>query len=303
MDEYLAQLYGTAGDESDEDMDKVAEAELFAKLAADEGIDLNQLSDEQIVELYNVTFQKEAEGEEEEEKKESPFPPKKKEEEKKAAAEAELMQTKEAQEKFAEADYMGRIMAHAYVQELNKIAGVKDMLRGAEAGGQLARAGTELAAKSGGKAAKAKALAMRAKARLAHKAGRAGKAISGAARRAYEATADKARRGAARVGEHVGEHKKKYIAGSLLAAGTAGGAAGKYASALDDLGAEHAVIKAAEAGWDLDEAAERVIDVFEQGLIPEKTKIASANTVEEATEIRGLELLEAAGYPVTWGEE
>ena len=73
----------------------------------------------------------------------------------------------------------------------------------------------------------------------------------------------------------------------------------KKASALDEVAAEMAVVKAAEAGWDLNEASERIAAVLILGA-PEETKVASANTFETAVDIRSLELLEAAGYNVTW---
>jgi hypothetical protein len=82
--------------------EKVASTILFEKLAADEGIDLSQLSQEDLNALYahfleNVIPQLA-----------QPAP-----------AEEEV---KEAQAKLAEADYIGRYMAHSYVNELSKIA-------------------------------------------------------------------------------------------------------------------------------------------------------------------------------------
>jgi hypothetical protein len=37
-------------------------------------------------------------------------------------------------------------------------------------------------------------------------------------------------------------------------------------------------------------------------MLGDSVKVASAPNVETAAYIRGLELLEAAGYPVTWAE-
>jgi len=125
----LAEAYGThqtSAAPSDEDMQKQASINLFAKLAADHGVDLNKLSDEQVNELYSDFLAKMAE-EKKDEKKEPPpaakKDEKKDEEEKEAAARAEFQLQKEAEAKVAEADYLGRVMAHAYVNELKKIAG------------------------------------------------------------------------------------------------------------------------------------------------------------------------------------
>ena len=115
MDEQLAAIYGTGQQDyvDESDLEKTAAAELLVKLAEEQGVDLNDFSDVEVAgmldELYgggifHYAQEGEATGEEamtEEEKK-------KKEEE-------------DAKEKVAEADYLGRIMAHSMVQELNNI--------------------------------------------------------------------------------------------------------------------------------------------------------------------------------------
>lgn len=134
MNEMLAQYYNTHGaaDAAQEETAKLAHAELFAKLAAKNGIDLSQMSPQQIEELYGQVFPKTAEEEKkEEEKAPPPFPPKKDEEakddeEKSAAAMAHWQEKRAFQEKFAEADLMGRVMAHSFHDELNKIAAAKE---------------------------------------------------------------------------------------------------------------------------------------------------------------------------------
>ena len=55
MNELLASHYGTNGGGSSELLEKEAQTELFAKLAADNGIDLNTLSDEQVQGLWDAT--------------------------------------------------------------------------------------------------------------------------------------------------------------------------------------------------------------------------------------------------------
>lgn len=119
MDRELAAMYGTPG-ATQEDTTKTAEMELFCKLASENNIDLAQLSDEQITELYNATFDKQASTEEDSAHQEP-------EQDKiAAAAEAEFNQQKEWREKVAECDKLGRIMAHAYVQELSNIKTAAD---------------------------------------------------------------------------------------------------------------------------------------------------------------------------------
>ena len=80
-----------------------------------------------------------------------------------------------------------------------------------------------------------------------------------------------------------------------------GGFPFKKASAIDQLSAYKAVEKAASIGYSSEEASERISAVLTLGLANnDGVKVASAPNVETATEIRSLELLEAAGYPVTW---
>lgn len=115
MDEQLAAIYGTGQPVAydQEDLQKTAAAELLVKLAAEQGVDLNQFSDQEIGEMITDLY-KSAQDE-----GAPPFPPKKEEDKKEEAKEEE--KEKEAQAKFAEADFLGRVMAHAMVQELNNI--------------------------------------------------------------------------------------------------------------------------------------------------------------------------------------
>jgi len=116
MNEYLAQLYGTADtvkeaaaadaeqtEDLDVQLDKLA-AETFVETATEQDIDLAKLSEEDINGLYSEYYES--------------FMGK--------IAE-ELYETddeevdEETQEKLAEADFVGRVMAHSYVQELGEI--------------------------------------------------------------------------------------------------------------------------------------------------------------------------------------
>ena len=89
MNPYIAEMYNTNGY-----AEKVAQVEgivdAFIKQASAEGLDLSGLSDDQIVD-YALDWADEQGGD-------------------------------DGQDKLAEADYMGRVMAHAYVDEMNKIA-------------------------------------------------------------------------------------------------------------------------------------------------------------------------------------
>ncbi len=188
MDQTLAQIYGTNQPEGEE-AEKLAAAELATQLAAGGELDLNTLTDEQVESLASQVLEAEGGGE--------------------AAPAGDP--NADAQEKVAEADMLGRVMAHAYVQELRGIekeAGAKEM---------------------GGKV-------------LAHlKAARS--------RVAGSAPVAKGKELGKKIGEHVARHGKKYTAGAAGAAGAAGGyVAGKHkeSSALDVL-AERRAIEICEA--------------------------------------------------------
>jgi len=179
-------------------------------------------------------------------------------------------------------------MAHAYVQELTKIAGK--------------------APADGSK------FIDRLKAPLSH----IGKRVSEGVSTHMEATGRRAMNAADRTSHKAGwkasEGKSKAVGAAIHAAGAAaaGGAAYgakkvhdkvKEGSALDDLASELAVEKAASAGWDADEAAQRVFSVLTLGVSEsDSVKVASAPDLESAVDVRSIELLEAAGYPVTWNE-
>ena len=142
MNSLLGDVFGTktASAHTEEDLEKQANLQFFGELCQAEGIDLSQLNDTQAAELFKVamSFKEAAEEEaEKEEKKEEggkapPFGKKHedgeskaeeaKEEAKKEAAVAEWTEKRAAAVKVAEAEATGRIMAHAMVDELNKIA-------------------------------------------------------------------------------------------------------------------------------------------------------------------------------------
>ena len=117
MNELLAQAYGTAENiaVNTQDIEKTAAENAFAegldqleKIAAAEGIDLNEFSDDEIVEILSEALVGETE--------------------KTAGVEDE-----EGYEKLAEADFLGRTMAHAFYDELTGIQGGGHADRGSDA--------------------------------------------------------------------------------------------------------------------------------------------------------------------------
>lgn len=245
MDEQLAQIYGTGQPVAydQEDLQKTAAAELLVKLAAEQGVDLNQFSDTEIGEMISDLYKSA------EEEGAPPFPPKK--EEGKKEEEKEEEKEKEAQVKFAEADFLGRVMAHAMVQELNNIdkqAGVGKMLEGA--GKKI----TETVLRSG----------------------------KGSAARMNPLTA-------------------KLIGGGTLAAGATGvglGAKKLFGKKKESAANEEALnALAQERAWEMAKAA-GYVDEEGDLMVPGHQKQASA--VEQAVEVRALQMLEQAGLPVEW---
>ena len=107
MNEILAQIYGTNGATAEEPIEKTAESALLdelEKVAAAEGIDLGELSDDDIVEILNEAMNADAEKTAADE-----------------TAEVADDNDDDAQVKLAEADFLGRAMAHAFYNELSQI--------------------------------------------------------------------------------------------------------------------------------------------------------------------------------------
>lgn len=101
---------------SNEEAEKLAEVELFTKLAEENGIDLDQLSQDQVNDLW---YAFKTAGDEEPEKKEEEKDDK---EEKVEKAKAEFAEKKEASMKIAESDELGRLMARSFMDEVQKLA-------------------------------------------------------------------------------------------------------------------------------------------------------------------------------------
>ena len=114
MDSFLAELYGT-NEPAQEDFEKVAHLDFLEKVAAEEGIDLNELSDEDLEELAEVAAEALDEASDEEYEDDGEY-----EEEEVYEDDGDDLE-KEAEAKVEEADFLGRVMAHSFNQELDSI--------------------------------------------------------------------------------------------------------------------------------------------------------------------------------------
>jgi len=277
MDEFLNELYGTSEIISGDDLEKQAAAEFLVKLAEEEGVDLDSLSDDEVAGLLS-----EIEGE-------------------KIASAPEPQD--EAQEKLAEADFLGRAMAHAYVNELHEIE--KDAAKaqtsvlkevGRQAKGALGKAKEwagigkmQRGLATRGRAAEGsrKAEAVRERLNRSAKAGMPETAVRSKARAIAGRTskaADKMKaQGTRELVRGAGQLGKRVV---LPAAAVGGGAAllskkGSDAE-FEAIAQERAYEMLAEAGYEFDQE-----------------KVAEAQ-IAEALDTRALEMLEASGYPVNW---
>ena len=183
---------------------------------------------------------------------------------------------KEAQADAERADYCGRIMAHAYVNEMKKIASEMD---------KEARSYHDVLheMKKNKKPLSEKVM------HAAHEGKEALKSIG------------------AKIKKDKGTHAA--AAGAGLATGAIGATAAnelahdgkkKKASALDEIAGELAVKIAADGGFDPEQAGELLDTLFASGELADSAKVAFASTSDEALQVRALELLEQVGYPVTW---
>jgi hypothetical protein len=303
MDAKLAAIYGTGPQpDADEDLEKRAAAELLVKLAEDQGVDLSQYSDEQVLaamsELYKTAAEgcdedKKADGEEKSSEGVPPFFAKKDEsgdketkdeskggESKEGAGDESRpesgesaddkagKESSESAEKVAEADFLGRVMAHAMVNEMRQI----EKSASAQDAGQEKDAGKLDFLKN-----------------LGNKAKGAGKAVGAAAKGQMEKHPfrSSAAVGAATGGAAAAVQKK--MSKGKEKKGSAD------VSALDQLAQQRALAMAKEAGW-VDEQGNLIAPPAPQA----EEKQASA--LDIAVEQRALELLESNGFPVEWDE-
>lgn len=251
MDQFLAQMYSTvpgtktaaAAEPNPADIEKQAHVDLFIKTATAQGIDLAALPRDQVADLFgrwSSSLSKTAAAA-------SSQPPSaealaRADWEKSAAARAEF------QEKFAEWDYAGRVMAHAYLQELGNIH---------KTAGEMP---PQFAAAAAGK----------------------GKEEDGDDKDKKE--------------KEEKDKKEKEASANAISVTAFDQAAAEYAFALVG---EHNKTAGVHA-IDPVVLERKLAAVLVLGPRPSE-KIASAQGFEQARHLRGLELLEQAGYPVAWG--
>lgn len=323
IDQFLAQNY------TEEDTHKVAAAELFCKMASENGINLNALSDDQINQLWNETgFGKLAEEGAEDDTKE-----------KVEAAAKEHEEKKEEAKKEAEAVNFGKIAAESFV--MHRLQLEKSAAEGGTASRVLGAIKDVATAKglrahlSGAKEQRSRAKDLAGRAESLRAQVKHAPPTHGASRdpsRAHESVHDKykvkkpdvfgsaesfdtsaaaAKRTSNKHLQGAALHGAGYLGGTSAAGTTAyvggkklfgkkeeeGGT--KKASAIDALAAELAVEKVAHFGLDPQEAAQRINAVLTLGP-SESTKIAHVSNLSDAVDVRSSELLELAGYPIDW---
>lgn len=295
MDQFLTNLYGTnsSGEtvEPADEMEKMAQYRLLEKIAADEGVDLEQLTEEEVEELATELASDLAADDE------TPDDGQVNQESSEAdGGEAEL--EKEAQAKFEESDFLGRVMAHAMWQELGEIektAGVVDK------GKELASGGYQAIRRALG-AARAKTTGRVADAVLEHAKGPHSKklyhAIGGASKETPKSLMTW-KRGRGR-------------AGAAVEAGTA-------ALGLGALGAGgygvHRGVKALRGSKEKSSAFNQLVEdrayqhLMAAGLADDQgnfvtpdqlQKSASAADIDTQVDRAALEYLQGLGYPVEW---
>lgn len=336
MDGLLAELYGT-NEPTDEGFEKVAHLDFLEKIAEEEGIDLDELSDEDLEELADVAAEAldkaEEEGEEYEDEGEE-------------YVDEDDME-KEAEAKVEEADFLGRVMAHSFNQELDTI----DMEKDAGARTQRAKAAI------GGAWRRTKGVAVEGKRRVARRrpfepstlggrmkkrvrkaAYRADKAARGLGRRlGAESTGAGVRRGAkagraeARPGGRARRaldrltfgKSRRAVGGARRGAAEAmrsqrrrgyGAAGGAAALGLGAAGGAAAYAnrekKSADEMWE-DAIQTRAWEhLMAAGLADDQgnyipsdkvmDKTAGEEDLDYEVDAAALELLEAEGYPVEW---
>lgn len=256
MDPKLAEIYGT-NQASESDVEKLAAAELAEELSENDEANIDGMSDEQIEALAAQVLAG-AEGEEQEQVEEQ--------------SEEETDQDPESLEKISEADYLGRVMAHSYVNELRSIDAEMQKEAASKEGPQTA---AQSAARDAKRAKTPNHPTFSAKAR--NKADSAKKAVKGAGGKVMSA---------------IKNNPKKAAGGGLAALLAAGGGAAAYkhkknkeknSSALDALAEQRALEILAENGIDINEETEKVSS-------------GEQEVLAQAVEARAYAMLENAGY-------
>lgn len=271
MSDTLGEVFGTkVASASQEDLEKTANLNFFRGLCEEQSINVDELNDAQIQDLWKVAmdmrkeagemppqFAKKDGDEDKDEKKPEAKDDKEKEaaalaQAKEAAAVREFSEKRAAAEKIAEADSMGRIMAHSFVDELTKMAAEGNGFPFAKKDGDDKKDEK----KDGDKDDKKK----------------------------EASSADK-------VAALVDAQKAK-IASTPSSSSMPN---------FDEQACYLAIDMLKQAGCEPELAFNRINAVHTLGL-QESTKIASVTDVNAALQIRALEVCEAAGFPVDWAQ-
>jgi len=276
MDPLLVKYYGA--NPTEEQIKTAAYAAgLLEKTAREEGVDLDKISDEDLGGMWDTVMAKAASADKvATETPEASVPSTDDTDDLRKQAAEELAKLAES-EKIAEiSDQMGRRAAHAFIAELDKIASDR------EAAGAAAPAGDPKIAEMGAAF----------KAMIAKHKGKGDKDGDDKDDDHKEPDGDEGKGG---KGDEDGDEKK---ASAIDELGFRAGLALIEKQATDAKASEAEVVAAVKT------AAERMRAVYTltAGVLPGGTKVAAAGgDADLAAHIRGLELLEAAGYPVNWG--
>jgi hypothetical protein len=255
----ISDAYGTgtpATGASDEDQQKVAEAQFFNSLCKENGIDITKLDDGQVERLYKAAMTNfdpnVQDGGGDEPEKTAAAKAEEEQKAKEAAAAEEWAEKRAAAEKIAEVDALGRVMAHAYVNELQKIAqnGLPP--------------------------------ALAAKAEEKKEEGDKGNGEGEKKKEEEEAKKESTARAEALI-----EALNKNASGESTTQN------------LDDVAAGWAVELLKQAEVPEDVAKQKIAAALVIG-VPESTKIAMAQTPDQAAYVRALEICEKAGFEVDW---
>lgn len=333
MNPWLASIYGTDGAD---DLEKTAQAHLLQKLAADSNIDISQFSPEELEQLvqelaaegYNVgdMMQQQAPqqpmqpgmnpqmggmqppGMPPQQGRPQTLAPANQQPQMPQGMNPQMMQQqpqqsgmeamqKEAQAKFEEADLLGRVMAHSYTDELEKIANHHKTAGRFESAKESIKGAVHSARNS-----------------ASHAAGRAG---------------SKASSKITELGMKARHHKGAIAAGAGgAAAGFAAGRMSKKASAFEKLAEEHAAEILSQTGYDPStgqdlygqqmlqnsmpqqgqqpqpqaqpqvQQPQQMYQQPQQGAGMEQPQVEQGDQFTEALDSRALELLAENGYDV-----
>ena len=287
MDPTLAEIYGT-NQPSEADIEKLAAAELAEELSENEEANIDGMSDDDVEALAAQVLAAESDEEEQEE------------------GETDEVD-QESMEKISEADYLGRVMAHSYVNELRSIE--KTAMTQEELSKMTPEKLKKMQKGRIKSVSKAHRMALREKKirdipgkieafgrKATEPIGRAAKTLAGSEevgllRKRLGQVGGAIRRGAGHVGAHLSKHQGKYgLGGAALALGGGAYAAKKYmdkkSSALDTL-AERRAIEILEANG---------IDPETLQPAQEWEKVSSADVLNSAVDSRAWEILGQFGF-------